>query len=200
MRHRAFERPTEHYDERVSHIDEQICSLLMQRKEVANNHPGYPPFEVIAKWADSYGLYEDFLKMLFSVLLSEEHYKPVVEPAEFRKLIPVLKHKEHDEFFYTISSVRQYSNASVVNLDIDWDETNELLGYSKEFNNLELLLPEPYSCRFHSGVSNEGHASYSYVVAPSLPDDLSGISFVFRKFSDPFTREAAGSEVVIETD
>lgn len=80
-----FERPTDHYDERIFHIDEQICELLQRPKAISDNNPGYPPFEYIENWANSFGLYEDYLKAIFGTLRSEEHYKPMVEPAGFRK-------------------------------------------------------------------------------------------------------------------
>lgn len=86
--------------------NEQICALIKQRKEISNNNPGFPPFESISKWAENYELYEDFLKAVFGTLLSEEHFKPMVEPIDFRKHIAVLKSIEKDELFYTLTSIR----------------------------------------------------------------------------------------------
>lgn len=37
-----FEPPTEHYDNRIGAIDEQICGLIKQRKEISSNNPGFP--------------------------------------------------------------------------------------------------------------------------------------------------------------
>jgi hypothetical protein len=34
VRRMPFVRPTDHYDERISQIDEQICELVKQRREV----------------------------------------------------------------------------------------------------------------------------------------------------------------------
>ena len=34
MKRMHFDQPTEHYDDRLIPIDEQICSLVKQRKEI----------------------------------------------------------------------------------------------------------------------------------------------------------------------
>lgn len=87
MKRMPFERPAEHYDERLLSIDEKICSLLKQRKELSDN-PGYPRLEVISDWAEKYGLYEDYLRSLFGLLENDEHFRPQVEPVNFQKYIP----------------------------------------------------------------------------------------------------------------
>jgi hypothetical protein len=43
-----FKRPTTHYDQRINEIDEQLCKLIKQRKEISNNNPGFPPLEYIS--------------------------------------------------------------------------------------------------------------------------------------------------------
>lgn len=47
MRRMPFERPTEYYDEKLLPIDEELCSLLQQRKQVSHNNPGYPKLSKI---------------------------------------------------------------------------------------------------------------------------------------------------------
>lgn len=195
MKRMPFERPTEHYDERIIHIDEQICSLIKQRKDISGNHPGFPPFELITKWSASFGVYEDLLKALFGTMMNEEHFKPMVEPAAFRKHIPLLKAAEQGERFYTLTSIKQFSNASVLVLNIDWDEEPELQFNAREHHHFELFISEQYDCRMISGGSRSDHASYKYVVSPPLPDDLSGIEFRFTKYSGPFMKNKTGDEI-----
>ncbi|WP_449007851.1 hypothetical protein [Paenibacillus taichungensis] len=145
-----FERPTEHYDERIYKIDEQICEMLKLRKQLSNNNPGFPPFEYIYKWAETFELYEDFLKIVFGTLRSEEHYKPMVGPSDFRKHVPVLMSVEEGNFFYTLNSIRQYSNASVVTFNIDWDEA-EVPSIQNGLHHFELQIGEEYDCRMVKG-------------------------------------------------
>ncbi len=91
MKRRRFERPTDHYDERISSIDEQICALFKQRKEISNNNPGFPPLETIASLAEKHELYEDLLIHVFETLRNDEHLRPRVEPNGFQKHLPILK-------------------------------------------------------------------------------------------------------------
>lgn len=198
MKRIPFERPTEHYDERIVELDEQICALIKRRKEVSGNHPGFPPLEQISKWAADFELYEDLLKGVFGTLLSEEYFKPIVEPAGFRKYIPVLQSIERGEYFYSLTSIRQYSNASVITLSIDWDVTgDEQIRYSyKHHKHFELELGQSYDCRMSEGGSSTGHASYNYVISPPLPDHLTGIDLTFKEYIGPFKHNETGTEIV----
>ncbi|WP_156410953.1 hypothetical protein [Paenibacillus sp. Soil787] len=72
MKRMPFERPTDHYDKRISNIDEQICDLIRQRKDISDNNPGFPPFEYISNWATTFELYEDFLKAVFGAGLATD--------------------------------------------------------------------------------------------------------------------------------
>ncbi|OZB98451.1 hypothetical protein CJP46_04685 [Paenibacillus sp. XY044] len=195
MKRMPFTPPTEHYDERVLPIDKQICLLLQQRKEISEGNPGYPPFAYIDQWSAETGLYEDFLKILFGTLRSDEYFKPIVEPADFRRHLPVLVSQEHEGYFFTLTSVRQYANASVVTLYVDWDVTIPEQT-STGISNFVLHMGEHYDCRMDRGGSCSGNATYNYVVSPALPDRLSGLEFVFREeIGGPFGGEPTGKEV-----
>jgi len=74
MRQIPFEPPTEYYDERIEVIDEQICNLIKQRKDISNNNPGFPTKQLIANWSKKYSFYEDFLNSVFADLLNEDIY------------------------------------------------------------------------------------------------------------------------------
>ncbi len=198
MKRMPFERPTEHYDERIREIDEQICSLIKQRKDISGNDPGFPPFELISEWSAGFGIHEDFLKALFGTLMNEEQFKPMVEPAEFRKHISLLKAAEKGGRFYTLSSIRQYRNASVLVLNVDWDGDPEPLLHAHEHNHFELFISEQYDCRMMSGGSRSDHAFYKYVVSPPLPDELSGIEFRFIHYRGPFNKNKTGDEILFK--
>ncbi|PLR78320.1 hypothetical protein CU633_05785 [Bacillus sp. V3-13] len=142
MKRMPFESPTDHYDERILPIDEQICALLRQRKDISNNDPGFPPLETISNWAEKFDLYEDLLTSLFGMLRNDEEFRPYVDPVGFRKNIPILKSVENGDHLYSVTFVRQYENASVVNLNIDWEETNESPSYLHRHSFFELFLGE----------------------------------------------------------
>lgn len=198
MKRMPFERPTEHYAEGIAHVDEQICALLRQRKELSDNNPGFPPLQYISGWAEKYGFDEDFLQAVFGTFYNEAVFKPMVEPLNFKKHIPVLKAVEDGEFFYTLNSVRQYSNASVVTFTIDWDIMSEIEPGSRQYGYFALDLGRGYDCRMTNGGSTSGHASFHYVISPPLPDDVSGTGFIFRECSGSNQNNETGKKVVFQ--
>jgi hypothetical protein len=195
-----FESPTEHYDEHIEEIDEQICNLIMKRKELSKNNPGFPTKQLIADWSIKYNFYEDFLNSVFAHLLNEEIYKPVVEPKGFLKNIPILKSFEKDNVFYSVTFVRQYENASVVHFNIDREYVDDEMSRSfrePTFFNLSIEGNEvEYDCQNEGGGGSGGHESYTFIVSPALPDDFSELKLVFKQCKVPF-QKPTGFEFVI---
>ncbi|MGM0889690.1 MAG: hypothetical protein ACQEW5_22725 [Bacillota bacterium] len=197
MKRMSFEQPTDHYDEKVFSIDEQLCALLKQRKEISNNDPGFPPHKNISNWAKRFGLYEDLLNTVFGTLRNDEEFRPRVEPKNFKRHIPILKSVEKGEYIYTVTFIRQYQNASVVHLNIDWDSTKESPYDGHQHNFFELFLGEQYDCRWNTGSGSTGQFVYSFIVSPPLPDDISGFDLVFREYSNPFWDKPTGLEITM---
>ncbi len=202
MKRMPFEPPTEHYEEQLEPIDEQICNLIKQRKELSDNNPVFPTKELITRWATKYNLYEDFINSVFSQLLNEEIYKPVVEPEGFLKNVPVLRSFERDSVFYSVTFVRQYKNASVVHFTIDQEDIDDEMHTRKKRPRLFDLSVEgegvDYDCRNNFGGGSAGHQSYTFTVSPPLPNDLSNIKLIFKEYKIPFQR--TGFEFVIQMD
>jgi hypothetical protein len=200
MKRMVFEPPTEHYDEKIESIDEQICNLIKQRKDLSNNNPGFPTKELITKWSLKFNFYEDFLNSVFSHFLSEEIYKPVVEPKGFLKNIPMLKSFEKDGVFYTVTFVRQYKNASVVHFTIDKEESDSEQRMFEDHSFFDLSLEGEgvdYDCRNNFGGGSGTHHSFTFTVSPALPSDLSNIKFIFKECKIPF-QKPTGFEFVIQ--
>lgn len=196
MKRMPFERPVEYYSERLLPIDEQICALLKQRKDISSNNPGFPPLETISKWTEEYNLYEEFLKSLFGLLLNEEEFKPNVEPMGFRKLLPISKSVEKDGTLYSVTSIRQYANASVLNFYIEAEPINEPTIERRFHRNFwDLWIREEYDCRWEGGGGSNGHNYYSFIVSPPLPDNLSGLNLVFKEYSTPHKRKPTALEI-----
>ncbi|MCM3456232.1 hypothetical protein M3685_20190 [Heyndrickxia oleronia] len=200
MKRMPFEPPTEHYDEHIEAIDEQICNLIKKRKELSKNNPGFPTRQLIADWSIKYNFYEDFLNSVFGHLLNEEIYKPVVEPKGFLKNIPILKSFEKDDVFYSVTYVGQYENASVVHFNIDREDVDDEMPRSfrePTFFNLSIEGNEvDYECRIEGGGGSRGHISYTFIVSPALPDDFSELKLVFKQCKVPF-QKPTGFEFVI---
>lgn len=196
MRRMTFERPTTHYDERIKQIDEKICELVKQRKEISINNPGYPPFDYITNWAEKFDLYEELLKSIFSSLWNEKMYRPFVEPEGFQRNLPVLKSIEVANRLFSVISIRQYSNSSIINFNIDWD-TNGLSEPQSRNTYFELFIDERYDCRMADGTGGDGHFHYSFIVAPPLPDNFLGIDLIFKESNLPIGDKQIGHDIVI---
>jgi hypothetical protein len=192
-----FKRPTDHYDERIHQVDEKLCELIRQRKEISNNNPGFPPLELISDWAKKYNLYDDMLRSIFGSLWHEDDFKSFVEPEEFRVNLPVMKFVQKDNRMFSVVYIRQYNNASVVNFNIDNDYREE--PYERPQHRFYKLFTGPqYDCRMISGGGSSEHMSYSFVVSPPLPDNFSGIDLIFREYVTG--EEATGLEIVIHLE
>lgn len=198
MKRMPYKRPTVHYDERIKSIDEKICELINERKKISDNNPGYPPFEYISIWAERFGLYEDLLKSLFGSLWNEKAYLPLVEPEIFRRNILALKSVEVDSRIFSITYISQFSNCSIVSLNIDGDDACNSPEHQTHHTNFELFIGEKYYCRLSDGCGGNNHYHYTFIVSPALPDNLSGIELVFREHNLPFTDEQIGKAIVIQ--
>ncbi|WP_041580442.1 hypothetical protein [Bacillus sp. 1NLA3E] len=200
MKRMSFEPPTDHYDEQIEAIDEQICNLIKQWKDLSNNNPGFPTKQLITNWAKEYNFYEDFLNSVFADFLNEEIYRPIVEPKGFLKNIPLLKSFEKDNKFYSVTFVRQFENASVVHLNIDRISSDEMFEWhQREHTYFELSIVGEgthYDCRNEGGGGSRGHESFTFIVSPSLPDDISKYKLVFKEYKVPF-QKPTGYEFVI---
>lgn len=197
MRLMPFKRPTTHYDERINDIDERLCELIKERREISNKNPGFPPLEYITNWAQKFDLYDELLKSIFSSLWNEKMFKPFVEPEGFQRNLPVLKSIEADNKLFSVISIRQYSNSSIVNFNIDWDTTIDLLDGQPRHTHFELFIDERYDCRMTDGTGGAGHFHYNFVVVPSLPDNLSGIELIFKEYNPPFGDSQIGHDIVM---
>lgn len=198
MQRLPFEHPIDKYDEKLFSIDEQLCALLKERKDISGSEPGFPPEEAIINWSLKYNLYEDYLKSLFGTMRLEDHFKPRVEPTGFRKHLPVLKSVEVNERFYSVTFIRQYENASVIHLNVDWHSVDEPpINMQNHHNSFELFLLGAYDCRSNGGRGSTGTKTYNFIVSPALPDDISGHELVFREYGDTFKDKPTGLEIVM---
>ncbi len=194
----SFRRPTEHYDEGIKQIDEKICELIKQRKEISSNNPGYPPFEYITNWGEKFDLYENLLKSIFASLYNENAFKAMVEPEGFIGNLPVLKAIEAEDRFFSITYICQYSNCSVINLNIDWDNTNASAEHKSEHTHFKLFINSQYDCIFNSGTGGDGHHNYKFIVSPALPKDISGIQLIFKEYSMPDMDTPIGKDIIMQ--
>lgn len=115
------------------------------------------------------------------------------------KFLPVLKSVEANRVMYTITHLKQYSNASVVSVEIELEGTGDSydgIGHAA----LDLEISSAYKCRPDRGHSLRNGLQYCFVVTPRLPDDLAGLDFrlTVKPFPDfPEVRQVFKEEVTV---
>lgn len=195
------QEPIVEYDETLFSIDEQICALLKQRKDISTNNPSFPSDDIMSNLALKYDLYEDYLSAIFGTIKMADFFITRVEPKGFKGHMPVLKSVEIDERFYSITYIRQYENASVVHLNVDWDaEDYSATAFQHNHSSLELYISEEYDCRATGAGGSQGRYSHDFVVSPPLPDDTSGLEFVFKEYESLMKEKPTGLEVIIDLE
>ena len=194
MSFEPIERTNSYYNESLLSIDKKLCELLNDRKEIIKSNLGFPPDKVVSSLADEYGFQKEYLQSLFSTIEMEEHYEPTIEPVEFQKYLPVLKAYGDQKVLYTVTFIRQYANASVLYLHMDWEEKEDANFYP---DMLDLFINDTYFCHSEGGGGTTGHASHSYIISPALPDELTGIELVFKEAGRPFVENPTGFEFTI---
>ena len=173
----SFGTTNDHYCESLAAIDEQICTLLAKRKELSDDNPGFPSPDLISVWCEQYKLNEDKLRRIFASMNSEHNFLPhrQIEPTEFLKFVPILKSVEVDNIVYAVTYMKQYKNASVVYTEMELNSAEE--NVRLEFAGFKLFISPEYQCRNNGGSGQVKGIQHSFVVTPSLPDDVTGVEF-----------------------
>jgi len=173
----SYSYTTDYYCESLTVIDEQICELLAKRKELSEDNPGLPSHDLISAWCKQYELDEEKIQRIFKIMDSEHSFLPreQIEPAEFLKFVPIMKSVELDNILYAVTCMKQYKNASVVYIEAELNSTEE--NVRLEFSGFELFISPKYQCRPHGGSGQIKGLQHSFVVTPSLPDDVTGFEF-----------------------
>jgi len=170
-----FRPPTDYYCELLAPIDEEICALLAKRKEISQDNPGFPQPDSITAWSQQYGLNEDMMRIFFGTMYNERRFLEHVVPTEFLKFVPILKSVEIDGVLYAITHMKQYSNASVIYIEIEVNiaEPYVRLGHA----GFELFISPEYQCQPDRGCGHSKGMQHSFVVSPPLPDDVTAVEF-----------------------
>ncbi|GAF15100.1 hypothetical protein JCM19046_137 [Bacillus sp. JCM 19046] len=168
------------YHPQIQDIDEQICALLQKRKQQSAGNPGIPTDVLLEKWADQYQLEEDMLYSIFYASNSEKDFKPVVVPKNYQKTIPVHKWHEENGVIYSISTVQQYTNASVMVLQTIWDNNR----YEETPTYTMIDLGSSFQVVKTDGVGSSGTKTERFVITPPLTDDLPAIKVTVKQMEN----------------
>lgn len=190
-----FHSPTDYYCEALDTVDERLCALIAERKKVSGNNPGFPGVDRIAAWCQNYGLDEQMTLGIFSQLYQEDRFQPPPVPIGFRRFVPIVKFVKLDSVLYAVTHMKQYANASVVNIEISLETDDETVGIAHA--QVDLSIGPEYTCRQDSGSSSGRSMQYSFTVTPPLPDNISDMEFSLQM--TPFPDVPARPRVTLKT-
>lgn len=120
--------PNEYNDEFRS-IDETILRLLNERKLLANGKRYFPTKEIMEEWATSYELDIPTISWLMHSLNERSQPKMPNEPGELLSVLPIMKKTVVDGFEYSLTHAMQHKNASIVFLEIEQVQGEEMNGH-----------------------------------------------------------------------
>ncbi|MCL6443042.1 MAG: hypothetical protein K6T83_06240 [Alicyclobacillus sp.] len=201
-----YHRPTNYYCEALTEIDEKICALVAERKQLSGGNPGFPTVELINAWADKYGLYSNQLYALFGTLYRDHHFRPLVQPKGVGRNIPIMKAVDVDGILYIVTHLRQYRNASVVYVAIvtETDEdakdtASPRTGPRGPRYRWTLTVGSDYECRSIGGGGNNEQWHERFIVSPPLPDSLQGVTFTLEQRVNVQHDEPATADTDVKT-
>ncbi|AEW07021.1 hypothetical protein Sulac_3593 (plasmid) [Sulfobacillus acidophilus DSM 10332] len=159
------------YHEGLQSIDMATARLLKRRQKISHDLPGLPPKALVAQWAEQCQVSAHDLERVFVTLyhLSESRHR--VRPEGFRAFIPLARSRSQDGATYTILSLRQYDNASVVRVTVEVENNAPAT-----MPGLMLDLDAPFRAWSTHGGGSQSWIQQDFVVAPPLPDNVDGIS------------------------
>ncbi|WP_445486627.1 hypothetical protein [Niallia sp. 03133] len=188
----------DYYDERLLSIDDEICALLKKRKEIGGKQSSMPPARFINIWAEQYDSHQHFLNIFFGLIRREEQLRLPIKPKGYSKHIPVLKSVEIEEVMYTITHILQYENVSVLHFNQDTYNANTVLDGQNPLMNFELMINQRYDCQIVHGTGTDGHRCYTFNITPPLPEDLSGLTFIFKEYSNHLKEAETGLNILFD--
>lgn len=122
---------------------------------------------------------------MFSTLYHIDIHKPRVEPTGYRCVVPVFKLVEQDSDIYLVTYLRQYDNATIVNLQTESHDEAESVNRDSRPRHVQWTLQVDGFETYHAGGhGSTAHMTHQFVVTPALPDAPAGfhLAFTWRKF------------------
>ncbi|WP_411681404.1 hypothetical protein [Clostridium thailandense] len=58
------------------------------------------------------------------------------------------------------SIIRQYTNCSLVNFDMDWDKTSDSASEQSHHSYFKLFIGQEYNCQMENGGGSEGYNTF----------------------------------------
>jgi hypothetical protein len=189
--------PNEYNDEFRS-IDETILRLLNERKLLANGKRYFPTKEIMEEWATSYELDIPTISWLMHSLNERSQPKMPNEPGELLSVLPIMKKTVVDGFEYSLTHAMQHKNASIVFLEIEQVQGEEMNGHVRPQLLLEVKGNQEYYVRRNGSHGGGGQAQVRFMVTPPLPNNINECSLGLIPYAAPM--EYPPKEIILDKE
>lgn len=194
-----FHRIPNEYNEEFKAIDESILELIVQRKALLKGKRYFPPVEIMEEWASRYEMQVPQISWFMHGLNERSQPELPNEPGDLQGVLPIMKKSVLDGIEYQITHAMQHTNGSKVNVEIKRLEQEEGSGdYLRPQLLLEVTGNQEYYVRRHGSRGSGGQSTLSYLVTPSLPDNLMEVQFALVPYAQPM--EDPPKELILDKE
>lgn len=172
-----FRKIPNHYSPEIQNIDEQLLTLMRQRKELSEGKHTFPDQELLHELADKFGMAVEKVSLTLHLLNGQQHPMYRTEHEELQDVLPIMRKKQSEDCEYVLTHAMQYASYSVITLEINY--LKEEAGEVRLQPNLTLAVigEQDYIVQRFGGRGGGRQAQLQYHVTPPLPQRLDRTEF-----------------------
>lgn len=192
------------YNDEVKKIDEQILTLIQERKAITGKKRFSPESELLEAWSTRFDMdTAQIVQYIHSLNEAVPRRKYWEEPGLLLGVLPIVKRIVFEDCEYTLTHAMQYETLSIVTVEIKYlKETVEHI-HLRAALTLEIISEAVYEIQPHGGHGGGAHTQMQFLVSPPLPTDLDTVQFslvpgVDRMFGPAMTEIILDKQVDFE--
>lgn len=166
------------YNAEVKKIDEQILTLIQERKAITGKKRLSPESEILEDWAARFDMdTAQIVRYLHSLNEAVPRRQYWDEPGLLLGVLPIVKRTLIEDCEYTLTHAMQYEALSIVTVEIKY--LKEAVGHIhlRTALTLEVLGEAEYEVQPHGGHGGGAYTQLQFLISPPLPNDLETVEF-----------------------
>ncbi|WP_148298766.1 hypothetical protein [Paenibacillus pini] len=149
----------------------------------------FPEQEIIQEMATTFDMKISKINWLMHSL--NDRYRPEF-PDE---AVSIMKRAVLEGFEYNITHAMQHEHGSVVHIDINSLNSENIRGYLRTELLLDIQGDKEYSARRNGSSGGGGKTHLTFIVSPTLSDDMTGFTLSLIPYAEPI--ESFQEEIII---
>lgn len=187
------------YNDEFKAIDESMLKLVMERRKLAKGKRYFPSKETMEEWAAEFDMDIAQISWLMHNLTEGKPIFVPNEPGELLNVLPIMKKSVVDGFEYHLTHSMQHRNGSIVFLEINRCQNEDVIGgHICPQLLLEVTGSQEYSVRRNGSHGSDDHAQMRFLVVPRLPENIDEIHLALIPYAIPM--EIPRKEIVLDKE